>query len=110
MYKFQHDKIQQAAYSLIPDEDRSLYHYQIGKILYFKSSEEERENQVLNITNHWNKGKQYLQQEEKEILIHLNYKSGKIAKDSSVYETAVYYFLFAKTCWELISGKTIIMN
>lgn len=66
VYKFQHDKIQQAAYSLIPDEDRSLYHYQIGKILYFKSSEEERENQVLNITNHWNKGKQYLQQEEKK--------------------------------------------
>lgn len=96
VYKFQHDKIQQAAYSLIPDEDRSLYHYQIGKILYFKSSEEERENQVLNITNHWNKGKQYLQQEEKEILIHLNYKSGKIAKDSSVYETAVYYFSICK--------------
>lgn len=89
-YKFTHDRIQQAAYSFIPEESKQEVHYKIGKLLLSNLNKEERKAQVFEIIFHLNKSFALIQDESiKSEVVELNFLAGKRAKNSSAYHTAL---------------------
>ncbi|MGB7521490.1 MAG: AAA family ATPase [Spirulinaceae cyanobacterium] len=92
-YKFSHDRLQQAVYSLIPPQERKFTHWQIGQLWYSSLSEEKRQEHLFAIVNQMNEGVKFLPGEQtKQELIKLNLQAGKRAKAANAYQTAVRYF------------------
>ena len=91
-YKFAHDRIQQAVYSLIPPTARQVMHWQLGQLLLHHTSPAALEQNLFEITNQLNQGYQQLEQDSERIqLAQLNLQSGKKAKLSSAYHAAFEY-------------------
>jgi len=91
-YRFLHDRVQQAAYSLIPPEHQSLTHYDIGYILLDKLSSSEREESIFDIVGHLNLGIELITQEsQKNELARLNLIAGQKAKHATAYGSAFKY-------------------
>ncbi|TAE59809.1 MAG: GAF domain-containing protein [Nostocales cyanobacterium] len=95
-YKFLHDRVQQAAYSLIPENERKSTHLQIGQILLRNSTVETQKENIFVLVNQLNFGTDLLtNQEEKNNLAQLNLIAGQKAKASTAYEAAVKYLNIA---------------
>lgn len=90
-YKFVHDRVQQAAYSLIPEEERPALHWQIGQLL--KTHLGERlEERLFEVLDHLNQGSSLATTtEEKMQLVRLNLQAGQKAKLTTAYRTAADY-------------------
>ncbi|MEH2261904.1 trifunctional serine/threonine-protein kinase/ATP-binding protein/sensor histidine kinase [Nostoc sp.] len=98
-YLFIHDRVQQAAYSLIPDGFKQATHSKIGNLLLASASPEEQGSKIFAIVNHLNQGfNLHLSQEERSELLQLNYIAGKRAKEATAYGVAVNYFTAAECC------------
>ena len=93
-YKFLHDRIQQAAYSLIPDAQKQEKHLNIGRLLCKNTSEEEREERIFDTVNHLNAGRSLIVTlEERKQLCELNLQAGRKAKNATAYEVSNDYLL-----------------
>jgi len=91
-YKFVHDRIQEAAYSLIPQESRAATHLRIGRLLAEHTPAEKREGAIFEIVNQLNRGAALITlRDERERLAELNLVAGKRAKDSTAYAAALTY-------------------
>ncbi len=102
-YKFLHDRVQQAAYFLIPETDKKIVHLKIGRLLLKNISNNELENEIFNIVNQLNQGYVLItDQLEKEQLARLNLQASKKAKASTAYESALRY---VQTGLELLDEK-----
>src|SRR4028118_1731715 len=105
-YKFLHDRVQQAAYSLIPEEQKRSTHLKIGQLLLEKTPEADREERIFDIVNHLNVGVELITQEaQREQLARLNLVAGKKAKAAIAYAAAVECFnmgreLLTENCWQ----------
>ncbi|MBF0119810.1 MAG: response regulator [Desulfobacterales bacterium] len=93
-YRFSHDRIQQAAYSMIEESDKKKLHFKIGRLLLNNLNEEAQEEKLFDIVNHLNFGIDLIyEQNEKDKIIELNLKAGKKAKNSAAYSNAYEYLL-----------------
>ncbi len=91
-YKFAHDRIQQAAYSLIPQEQKQAAHWQVGQLLLQNTPPEEQEQKIFDIVNQLNQGCNLLEHhKEQDKLAQLNLIAGKKAKASAAYQPAFNY-------------------
>src|SRR5262245_21399008 len=91
-YRFGHDRVQEAAYSLIPDFLRADAHLRIGRFLVARTPPEKREEVIFEIVNQLNRGAPRItSQDEREQLAELNLIAGKRAKASSAYVSALTY-------------------
>jgi PAS domain S-box-containing protein len=91
-YKFVHDRVQEAAYSLIPEESRAAGHLRIGQLLVAHTLPAKREEAVFDIVYQLNRGAALIfSQEEREQLAELNLIAGKRAKAASAYTSALTY-------------------
>jgi len=92
-YKFIHDRMQEAAYALIPETARAEAHLAIGRLLVAQTPPEKRDDAIFEIVAHLNRGASLIAlQEEREQLAALNLAAGKRAKASSAYASALTYF------------------
>ncbi len=92
IYKFLHDRVQQAAYSLIPNNQRQATHLKIGQLLLQNSSEIERDEKLFDIVGHLNQGIELINHlSEREALAQLNLEAGGKAKSSTAYTAANIY-------------------
>ncbi|MEG4444400.1 AAA family ATPase [Microcoleus sp. AT9_B5] len=104
-YRFLHDRVQQAAYSLIPDEQKIATHLKIGQLLQQKFSELEQEEKIFDIVGHLNLGIELItQSQQRETLAQLNLKAGQKARNSTAYNAARVYLqkgieLLTTNCW-----------
>ncbi len=102
IYKFSHDRIQQAVYSLLSDEQRVSTHIRIGRLLRDKFTEEERENRLFDVVNHLNTGSALITNAaEQEELAALNIKAAKKSRENSAFDTALQY---AETSLRLLTN------
>jgi PAS domain S-box-containing protein len=93
-YAFQHDRIQEAAYSLIPVDARAKAHLEIGRLLLGHTPADRREEIIFDIVNQFNRGAQLITSEnERDQLAELNLAAGKRAKASTAYASALRYFI-----------------
>jgi len=106
-FKFLHDRVQQAAYSLIAADQKQAVHLQIGQLLLANLSEAEQEENIFEIVDHLNVGSALIHlASEREQLAQLNLISGKKAKISSAYDAALSYLqkgieLLEPECWQV---------
>ncbi|MEG4270813.1 MULTISPECIES: AAA family ATPase [unclassified Microcoleus] len=92
IYRFLHDRIQQAAYSLISEQEKQATHYNIGKLLLDNSSDSEREERLFEIVAHLNAGKIAIGRDLKaEELAQLNLMAGRKAQAATAYAAAIQY-------------------
>lgn len=88
-YKFAHDRIQQAAYSLIPEEEREALHWKVGQQLLRRGTPELIDQQFFSIVNHLNTGRVCARTEgEREQLAELNLRACHKAKKSAAFQSA----------------------
>ncbi|MBW4546311.1 MAG: AAA family ATPase [Symplocastrum torsivum CPER-KK1] len=91
-YKFLHDRVQQAAYCLIPNSLQKETHLKIGQLLLRKTTIEERKNNIFALVNQLNYGSDLLTLDsEKYELAELNLIAGQKAKAATAYESAIRY-------------------
>ncbi|MBN3927649.1 AAA family ATPase, partial [Nostoc sp. NMS4] len=91
-YRFLHDRVQQAAYSLIPDEQKQATHLKIGQLLLRNSANVERDERLFEIVNQLNTGRSLIVEQAEQIkLAQLNLIAGLKAKTSTAYTTAADY-------------------
>ncbi len=104
-YKFLHDRVQQATYSLIPAIDKAHVHWKIGKLLRASFTAPEQKDRLFDIVNQLNMGVDLLKDvEERANLAQLNYEAGQKAKASTAYEPAFRYLTYGMRllnpdCW-----------
>ncbi len=97
-YRFVHDRVQEAAYSLIPELRRAEEHLRIGRLLAAKIPTEEYEAAIFEIVNQLNRGAELMPAPvERERLAGFNLIAGERAKDSAAYAAALTYFAAGAT-------------
>ncbi|WP_346341643.1 serine/threonine-protein kinase PknK [[Phormidium] sp. ETS-05] len=102
-FKFAHDRIQQATYSLIPHAHINPLHLRIGQLLLQQTPPENLEANIFDIINQLNFGTNLISTpEEKNHLAQLNLMAGKKAKAATAYQGALQYLT---TGIELLSPR-----
>jgi predicted ATPase/signal transduction histidine kinase/DNA-binding NarL/FixJ family response regulator len=115
-YRFLHDRVQQATYSLIADTDKKATHLKIGRSLLQNTTKEEQQENIFDLVNHLNYGTDLLTLEsEKKQLAELNLIAGQKAKASTAYESAVKYLnvglkLLPVESWESHYDLTLALH
>ncbi|MGB8700812.1 MAG: histidine kinase dimerization/phospho-acceptor domain-containing protein, partial [Thermosynechococcaceae cyanobacterium] len=88
-YYFVHDRVQQAAYSLIPQDQQKILHLKIGYYLLNTLSTVEQKEKIFEIVNQLNIGIEYIQINSERIkLAKLNLRAGQKAKTATAYTDA----------------------
>jgi predicted ATPase/signal transduction histidine kinase/GAF domain-containing protein/CheY-like chemotaxis protein len=115
-YAFLHDRVQEAAYALIPEAERAAAHLRIGRILASRTASGELEEHIFEIVNQLNRGAALIDaQEEREHLAKLNLIAGKRAKASTAYASALTYLttgaaLLGEDSWERLHELTFALD
>ncbi len=105
-YRFTHDRVQEASYSLLREDLRGEMHLRIGRLLVANTPLEQREEVVFEIVNQLNRGAGLItSDEEREQLAELNLLAVQRAKASTAYASALNYAargaeLLSENAWE----------
>jgi PAS domain S-box-containing protein len=105
-YAFPHDRVQEAAYALIPEEDRAAAHLRIGQMLASRTAPEDLDEKIFEIVNQLDRGAALIDLgEERERAAELNLIAAKRAKASTAYASAMNYLaagraLLSEDSWE----------
>jgi predicted ATPase len=105
-YEFLHDRVQQAAYALIPDDQKKLVHLTVGRLLLAACGADVPDDRLFEIVNHLNIGSGLISNAAERLAVaRLNLSAGRKAKTSTAYDTAAGYLdrgiaLLSDDCWE----------
>jgi len=91
-YRFVHDRVQEAAYSLVPEEQRAARHLRIGRLLTTHTAADTREDTLFEIVGHFNRACALVtSRDEREQVAALNLTAGKRAKKAAAFASALTY-------------------
>jgi PAS domain S-box-containing protein len=103
-YRFLHDRVQEAAYSLIPVQFRSEAHLRIGRLLVAQTPAERLDEQIFEIVNQLNRGSDLITSATERVrFAELNLVAARRAKSSAAYASALSYLIAARG---FLPGKT----
>jgi predicted ATPase len=92
-YKFLHDRIQQAAYALIPEEHLADIHLRIGRAMLASMSTDVLAEHLFDVANQFSRGTARLvDRDEKAQVATIDLRAGQKAKASAAYASARAYF------------------
>ena len=97
-YKFAHDRVQQAAYSLLNEWDRHRIHYSIGghllqRALAVNDGGKQLEEESIEIAGHLNQAHHLMTEDAQRLAAcELNLVAGKRARDATAYNAAIQLF------------------
>ncbi|HVE23074.1 MAG TPA: AAA family ATPase [Acidocella sp.] len=92
-YRFPHDRIQQAAYALLPESERADVHLRMGRRLFAGMTGDDRAEHLFEIANQFNRGAALLtDRHEKVRVAEINLRAGRKAKAAAAYASAGAYF------------------
>lgn len=112
-YSFLHDRVQQAAYTLIPDNERQTTHLTIGRLLLSHTPDIDHSHQIFEIVNHWNAAVALITDPQEQLqLVRLNLAAGYKAKTANAYNAALSYLsqairLLPAAGWEQVYTLTL---
>lgn len=115
-YKFSHDRIQQAAYSLIPESKRAIIHLNIGRLLRQNLSLEASKEAIFTLVNQLNFGIHLLTIEAEKIdIAKLNLMAAQTAKSVIAYEVVMRYLqvglsLLPASSWQQYYHLTLVLH
>jgi predicted ATPase/signal transduction histidine kinase len=115
-YAFVHDRVHEAAYSLIPEASRAEAHLRIGRLLAAQTPPEKREEAIFEIVGQLNRGAALItEQDEREQLAESNLLAGLRAKASTAYASALTYLvkgaeLMSDDCWARRHGQIFALE
>jgi len=96
-YKFLHDRVQEAAYSLISAKERPAVHLRIGRLFASRTAPEELEEKIFEIVNQLDRGTALIDSlEERERVAELNLIAARRSKTSTAYAAAINYLITAR--------------
>jgi len=104
-YRFVHQRIQQAAYTLVTEEEKQAIHYQLGRYLREKTQVGQLEEHLFSIVKHLNLGAQQITTDpEYYDLARLNLSAAKKMKLAGNYEETYHHLstglqLLPQTSW-----------
>lgn len=91
-YRFAHDRVQQAAYSLIGEEQRRSVHLQIGTLLWRAAGDQPHAEQLFEIVGHLNRGAALVSENSQRVeLSRLNLEAAARAREATAYQAAQQY-------------------
>jgi len=91
-YRFFHDRVQEAAYALIPTEGRAELHLRIARLLVAETTPERVAEKIYDLVNQLNLGSaRIFEWPEKVHAAELNFVAGRKAKASTAYASASNY-------------------
>ncbi|TVY01146.1 AAA family ATPase [Cohnella terricola] len=105
VFRFQHDRIQQAAYEFVSEEERIGLHYRIG-MEKLRNFNEAADFDDFGAVHHLNRAaEKFVEERERRELANLNLRAGLKAKQSTAYETALGYIaramdMLAEASWD----------
>ncbi|MBU3071693.1 diguanylate cyclase [Aestuariicella sp. G3-2] len=105
-YRFQHDRVHQAAYALIEVKQQQQVHYSVGRLMLEHASVHDTTNgsaaaavpadRLIDIVGHLNEGRSLIKSDPERLqLAELNVRAGERAKHSAAYEAALSYLRIA---------------
>jgi PAS domain S-box-containing protein len=91
-YRFFHDRVQEAAYALIPTEGRAELHLRIARLLFAETAQERVAEKIYDLVNQLNLGSALISEwPERVRAAELNFVAGRKAKASTAYAAASNY-------------------
>ncbi len=112
-FRFLHDRVQQAAYSLIAQAEIGPLHLNIGRQLRQRTSQEELDERIFDIVGHLNAASALINDPDERFQCSLlNLQAGRKAKASTAYESARQHFqvsvdLLGADCWSVHDRHTM---
>ena len=90
IYRFQHDRVQQAAYALIAREQKQAVNLSIGRFILQHSSPQQLDERLMDTVGHLNAGRALIEGiAERTRLARMNLDAGRKAVRSSAYGSAL---------------------
>jgi predicted ATPase/signal transduction histidine kinase len=103
-YRFLHDRVQQAAYALIPEDQKKEVHLKVGQLLLENIKPNALKENIFDVVNQLNIGAELItHQAERNKLAQFNLIAGRKAKNATAYEPALRYLEFGL---ELLSSDS----
>ncbi len=94
--RFLHDRVQQAAYSLIEESRKQSTHLTIARLLLKSAQDQDLDAMAFSVLEHYNKSISLVTDpQERRVVASLNAHVGKRAKESTAYSPALHYFTVA---------------
>ncbi len=93
VYAFLHDRVQQAAYALIPDDRKQPVHLAVGRPLRSRLEAERSQEKLFDVVHHLNLAASLITDETERLeLAHLNMSAGRKARTATAHDAARDYF------------------
>lgn len=106
LYHFNHDRIHEAAYSLLGLKEKESLHYHIGRLTLEKTTAAALSYKVFYIADQLNHAHDLLHNRKERLrLTDINLRAGIKAKDATAYDAAVVYLgagmkLLSEDAWQ----------